>query len=82
MEQCSHLYVVVENGDPYTQIYNCYAEAVLAVLTKHKTSLDNACNDLIMPEKEEKTYLYIEKGIHIEIYKLKCERLLKQDRNE
>jgi hypothetical protein len=78
-----HVYVVVENGDPYGVAYTTYAAAVAAVKLKHKEAIEEelrwieendghpGCNDVDVPESASgKTYLYIEKGIHIEIHRL------------
>jgi len=70
------IYVVIENGEPYPEVYKDYMSAVVAVKKVHeeyilefKDELD--FSDLDVPEDVEtgKTYLYIEKGIHIYIYK-------------
>ena len=82
------LYIVIENGDPYPTPYKSYAAAVKAVKDKHceylfdqikqMDSLDDiesTLADVNPPENTEtnKTYLYIEKGIHIYIYRFKTE---------
>jgi len=75
------VYVVVENGDPYLCAYRTYDQAVAAVKTKHKETLDEdllyfeeygeSCHEVDVPEsKSGESYLYIEKGISIYIYKL------------
>jgi len=76
------LYVIVENGIVYPNIYTTYALAVDAVKTKHKIMLDYAkeieleedldpVNEVDVDENPSgETYLYIEKGIHIIISKL------------
>jgi len=75
------VYIVVENGDPYPIAYKKYDEAVLAVKLKHKETLDEdlkyhekygeSCHEVDVPEsKSGISYLYIEKGISIYIYKL------------
>ncbi len=70
------IYVVIENGEPYPEVYRDYMSAVESVKKLHeeyilefKDELD--FSDLDIPENVEagKTYLYIEKGIHIYIYK-------------
>jgi hypothetical protein len=78
-----NVYVVVENGDPYNAVYTTYDIAVSAVKLKHKDAIDeelqwiednngsSGCNMVDVPEnKEGAMYLYIEKGIHIYIYRL------------
>jgi hypothetical protein len=75
------IYIVVENGDPYPVAYKMYDDAVAAVKLKHKETLDEdlkyseeygeSCHMVDVPESESGTsYLYIEKGISIYIYKL------------
>jgi len=79
------IYTVVENGDAYPLAYSTYKQAVNAVKSKHKETLDEeerwsklpenqgeiSCNEIDVPEaKEGLTRLYIEKGIHIEIHRL------------
>lgn len=75
------VYVVVENGDPYLLAYKTYDQAVAAVKLKHKETLDEdlkymeefgeTCHMVDVPEsKSGESYLYIEKGISIYIYKL------------
>jgi hypothetical protein len=74
------VYIVIENGDPYLEAYKTYNEAVDAVKLKHKEILDEdlkyaekygeSCHMVDVPEAEEgPSYLYIEKGISIYIYK-------------
>jgi len=76
------VYVVIENGDPYPVVYTRYEDAINAVKLKHKETLDedlrwanvdgmHSVNVVDVPESNEgPSYLYIEKGIHIYIYKL------------
>jgi hypothetical protein len=76
------VYVVVENGDPYPVVYKTYAAAVAAVREKHKEDLEaelkwlaenwgHSVNVLDVAENEKgKMYLYVEKGIHIYVYRL------------
>ena len=76
------LYVIIENGDPYPVAYGSFESAVAVVKAKHKETIDeqlkeaaggyDICSDLNVPEDKVtgKTYLYVEKGIHIYIYKL------------
>ena len=70
------VYVVIENGEPYPQVYASFALAVAKVKEKHAQTLaeqqeesDSLCSDLDAPEESDRTYLYVEKGIHIYIYK-------------
>jgi len=75
------VYVIVENGDPYPVAYGTFESAVAVVKANHKETIDEQlkesdgypiCSDLNTPEDKVtgKTYLYVEKGIHIYIYKL------------
>lgn len=76
------VYVIIENGDPYPIAYGSFDSAVAVVKAKHKETIDeqlkeannkyDICSDLNTPEDKVtgKTYLYVEKGIHIYIYKL------------
>jgi len=76
-----HIYIVVENGDPYLVAYTTYDAAVAAVKIKHKETLDEdlkyseeygeSCHEVDVPEAASgETHLYIEKGISIYIYRL------------
>ena len=77
-----YIYVVVENGEPYQCVYKTYTQAVDAVKSKHKETLDedlrytveegmHSCNVVDVPEcTTGPSYLYIEKGISIYIYRL------------
>ena len=79
------VYIIIENGESYPNAYTTYMGAVSAVKGKHKEYLKEQINslesvadiesilsDINVPENVEsgKTYLYIEKGIHILINKL------------
>ena len=75
------VYVVVENGEPYLKVFRTYSEAISAVKERHAEALEEdlilskefSCpviNTVDSPEAEGKTYLYIEKGIHIYVYRL------------
>jgi hypothetical protein len=76
------VYVIIENGDPYNVVYQTFESAVAVVKAKYKETIDeqlkeadgqyDICSDLNTPEDKVtgKTYLYVEKGIHIYIYKL------------
>ena len=77
----SAVYIVVENGEPYKVAYATFESAVAAVKEKHKEEVEAQlreadggpiCTDLDVPENKVtgKTYLYVEKEIHIYIYKL------------
>lgn len=81
----SFVYVVVENGEPYSLAYKHYLAAVMAVKEKHKEALENQINDIQnlydieiilahinVAENIEKgvSHLYVEKGINILIYRL------------
>jgi hypothetical protein len=75
------VYVVVENGEPYLKVFRTYSEAISAVKERHAEALEEdsrsskefSCpgiNTVESLEVEGKTYLYIEKGIHIYVYRL------------
>lgn len=76
------VYVVVENGEAYPSAYTAYESAVKAVNVTHQDELNRQideipdCQDEILsrvnPEEDPsgKTFLYIEKGIYIYIYRL------------
>ena len=77
----SSVYVVIENGEPYENVYTSFTSAAAAVKEKYaeeiaeqiKDSNDYPiCSEIDVPEDvlTGKTYLYVEKGIHIYIYKL------------
>ena len=77
----SSVYVVIENGDPYNSVYLSFASAAAAVKEKYAEEISEQiresqgypiCSEVDVPEDvlTGKTYLYIEKGIHIYIYKL------------
>ena len=75
------VYVVVENGELYKNLYSTYESARKAVTTKYAAELrqeweevkemndpDYQMTSLIVDENKDETgttYLYIEKGIHI-----------------
>ena len=73
-------YIVIENGEPYLNIYTTYAAAAAAVKEKYQETINEQlvesdgypiCSEIDLPEDESgKTYLYVEKGIHIYVYKL------------
>jgi len=75
------VYVVVENGVPYPIAYTSFACAAAAAKEKHKETLEeerrvadggSMCSEVDVPENTliGKTYLYVEKEIHIYIHKL------------
>ena len=77
----SSIYLVIENGEPYENVYTSFASAAAAVKEKHAEEIAEQvresqgypiCSDIDVPEDTVtgKTYLYVEKGIHIYIYKL------------
>jgi hypothetical protein len=77
----SSVYVVIENGDPYEKVYTSFPSAAAAVKEKHAETVaeqirdsngDPICSEIDVPEDvlTGKTYLYVEKGIQIYIYKL------------
>jgi len=76
------MYVVIENGDPYPNIYTSFESAAKAAQEKYKDVIEEEIreayghypisSELYVPENTSgTTYLYVEKGIHIYIYKLK-----------
>lgn len=77
-------YIIIENGTPYPKGYTTYASAVAAVKNKYCDYLcdqikemgtlydiESILGNVNVPENTEtnKTYLYIEKGVHINIYR-------------
>ena len=75
------VYIVIENGDPYPIAYTSFASAVAAAKEKYKEVIEEQqaeqgdgpiSSDLDVPEDTVTniTYLYVEKGIHIHIYKM------------
>jgi len=77
----SSLYVVIENGEPYENVYTSFTSAAAAVKEKYAEEIAEQiedsndypiCSEIDVPEDvlTGKTYLYVEKGIHIYIYKL------------
>ena len=79
-----YIYIVVENGEPYPVAYMTFTASIAAVKLKHKEALDEeeawlekmgagqlSINYVDVPESiDGVTHLYIEKALHIEIYKL------------
>jgi len=71
-------YVVIENGEPYENVYTSFDSAAAAVKEKYADQISNGypnCSEIDVPEDilAGNTYLYVEKGIHIYIYKLPIE---------
>ena len=77
----SSVYVVIENGEPYENVYTSFASAAAAVNEKHEEEIAEQrreadgypiCSKIDVPENIVSgiTYLYVEKGIQIYIYKL------------
>ena len=75
------VYIVVENGEPYNIAFTTFDSAAAVVKEKHKDTFTeqikeanggSICTELDVPENKlsGKTYLYVEKGIHIYIHKL------------
>lgn len=73
----SSVYVVIENAEPYKNVYTSFTLAQDAVKEKYameiieQTSNDHTiCTeiDLLEDSLSGKTYLYVEKGIHIHLY--------------
>jgi len=77
----SSVYVVIENGEPYKNVYVSFTSAAAAVKEKYAEVIAEEmremngwpiCSEIDVPEDilTGTTYLYVEKGIHIYIYKL------------
>jgi len=76
----SAIYIVVENGVPYPVAYRSFEAAAAVVKEKYQETIEEQireldggpiCSDIDVPESiTGKTYLYVEKGIDIYIYKL------------
>jgi hypothetical protein len=77
----SSVYVVIENGEPYENVYTSFASAAKAVREKHAEEIAEQmrdsdgypiCSKIDVPENIATgiTYLYVEKGFQIYIYKL------------
>jgi hypothetical protein len=67
------VYIVIQNGESYPNAYNTYNLAVEHVKLRNADMLKeaNECNVINVVENPAgKTYLYIEKGIHIYILRL------------
>ena len=75
------VYVVMENGEPYGNVYSSYTSAAEAVSQKHAEEIAEQigeadgypiCSIIDVPENTVTgiTYWYVEKGIQIYIYKL------------
>ena len=76
------LYVVIENGEAYPNLYKTYESAVKAVNDKHMEELERQIEEV--PDLKEEilrdvnrsenpsgtTLLHVEKGINIYIHKL------------
>jgi hypothetical protein len=77
----SQVYVVLENGEPYKNVYTSFATAAAAVKEKYAEEIAEQiremdgypiCSKIDVPEDKTTgiTYMYVEKGIQIYIYKL------------
>ena len=77
----SKVYVVIENGEPYENVYTTFASAAEAVREKHAEEIAEQireadgypiCSKIDEPENIVTgiTYFYVEKGFQIYIYKL------------
>jgi hypothetical protein len=82
------VYVVIENGEPYENVYTSFASAAATVKERHAETIAEQikeaegypiCSDIDVPEDivTGKTYWYIEKGIHIYIHKLPIMKMLR-----
>ena len=77
----SAMYIIIENAVPYPTIYTLFISAIAAVKEKYKYRIAKEireadggpiCSEIDVPENTTTrcTCLYIEKDIHIYIYKL------------
>jgi hypothetical protein len=76
----SFIYIVIENGQPYLNAYTTFDSAIKIVKEKYNDIIedqikecgDDICSEIDVPENKLRgiTYLYVEKGIHVRIYKL------------
>jgi hypothetical protein len=66
-------YVVIENGDPYDILFTSYEQAVATVKIRHREEIyeESACEVNVEENPSGKTYLYVEKGIHIYVHRFK-----------
>ena len=66
-------YVVIENGDPYEILFTSYEQAVATVKIRHREEIyeESVCEVNVEENPSGKTYLYVEKGIHIYIHRFK-----------
>ena len=76
----SFVYIVIENGEPYPHAYETYVLSQAAVKAKwdeevkrQEDECGETCCEIDLPENPSgTTYLYVEKGIHIYVYRLPC----------
>ena len=81
----SPIYIVIENGESYSDAYASFSDAVRAVKERHQESLvaqikevgdlysiESILSDINTSEDtvSGRTHLYVEKGINIIIHKL------------
>jgi hypothetical protein len=67
------VYTIVENGELYPAAYKRYTSALRQVYFKYRKEIDekDGIEHLNIPESQTGvTYIYIEKAIHIHIYKM------------
>jgi hypothetical protein len=64
------IYVVMENEELYLKAFMTYADALSVVKTKFGEEVEGSLNENLNESPDGKTYLYVEKGIHIWIYRL------------
>ena len=76
------IYIVVENGNPYPAAYSSFASAFAAVTETHAKDIEEQTMETadgtqitfetVLSEDTQsgKTYIYVEKDIHIYIYRL------------
>jgi hypothetical protein len=75
-----YIYIVEENGEPYPSAYKTYELAIADVIEKWQEEVNrqidevgsySICSEIVTKEDPSgKTYSYIEKGVHIYVYKL------------
>lgn len=62
--------MVMENEELYLKAFRTYADALAVVKTKFGEELEGGLIESLNESPDGKTYLYVEKGIHIWIYRL------------
>ena len=89
-QEIEFVYIVIENGEANSNAYKTYESAVKVVNDKYKEELDRQIEEipdykdhiieLVNPIENPsgKTFLYIEKGTYIDIYKLPIAKIQKK----